>query len=83
MIYFVDLFCKTLKSGIKKLDLEVLNPFTGARLPVFVYNATEVMEDIYPDGCDSCFILPESSEIHQEISKELGLEIVNVVLESE
>jgi hypothetical protein len=53
-----DLFCKPLNAGIRKSDLVVANPFNGARLPLFVYNETEVLPSLYPDGCDACLILP-------------------------
>jgi hypothetical protein len=80
--FFSDIFCKTLNAGVRKLDLKAVNPFNGEPLPVFVYNATEALPNIYPDGCDACLITPESSEIGRSISDEFGLKVQNVIVDS-
>jgi hypothetical protein len=56
-----------------------VNPFNGEKLPVFAYNPTEAMHDLYPFGCDSCLMLQDQSEINLKILKELGLKNVNVI----
>jgi hypothetical protein len=77
-----DLFCKALNSGVKKLNIKVSNPFNGELLSVFVYNPTESLHNIYPLGCDATLILPDASEMNRTISAELGLKVVDVVLNS-
>lgn len=77
--FFSELFCKTLNTSIKKLSLKVINPFNGDTLPVFVYNPTEAMHDLYPFGCNSCLMLQDQSEMNLNIVTELGLKNVNVV----
>jgi hypothetical protein len=56
-----------------------VNPFNGEKIPVFAYNPTEAMQDLYPFGCDSCLMLQDQSEINLNIVKELGLKNVNVI----
>ena len=76
---FSEFFCKALNTSIKKLSLKVLNPFTGETLPVFVYNPTEALHDLYPFGCNSSLMLQDQSEINLNILTELGLKNVNVI----
>ena len=79
---FSEIFCKSLGTIVKRLSLKVSNPFNGASIPVFVYQQTEAMPQLYSAGCDSCLILPDASELNTNISNDLGLKIVSVISNS-
>ena len=63
-------------------NVKALNPFSNMKVPIFVFlsnDSSDVGNDaLFPDGCDAFLGIPEISELHNSVMKEVEPNFVHL-----